>query len=60
MSAEAGKVSGSNPVTVRDIHSVTLCYTPYAFLTKLGLCLSFFGSTSFINSYLYEFITHYV
>jgi hypothetical protein len=35
-------------------------YTPYAFPTKLGLCLSFFGFISFINSYLYEFVTHYV
>ena len=42
---------------VRDIHSVTLhTLSP----TKLGLCLSFFGFISFINSYLYEFITHYV
>ena len=42
---------------VRDIRSVTLhMLSP----TKLGLCLSFFSFISFINSYLYEFITHYV
>ena len=42
---------------VRDISTVTL-HMPS--LTKLGLCLSFFGFYSFINLYLYKFITHYV
>ena len=44
-------------LTVRDIRRYML-HIPS--LTQLGFCLSFFGFLSFINSYLYEFITHHV
>ena len=46
---------------VRDIHLITL-HIPSNSLTKLGFCLSFFlfQFLSFINSYPYKFITHYV
>ena len=35
-------------------------YAPYTFLYQIRIYLSFFGFLSFINSYLYEFITCHV